>query len=213
MKSSAILYSLYSISMSLKSVFILRRLLHFYHSYIFILIFFIDVNSLTNLQCNQILCLTQPVQYQCIVTDSPILRWRVRNETSVSLSTRTYSDGDILLPTTPLTNVPNFSADLSSIDPLISNILFIVQSCINGYSVHCEDGNGADTNCTINIEGESFVSYCCFVWPNSKRFVRMFCPILLYNKIIIISDSNVVIICVYSHLPFYYLLRSSFPSC
>ena len=92
------------------------------------------------------------------MTGSVILRWRVRNETSTTLGTETYSDGDDPLDdpssTTHLTNVPDFSTVLSSTDPLISNISFIVQSSINGYSVHCEDGNGADTNCTINIEGE-----------------------------------------------------------
>ena len=87
------------------------------------------------------------------MTGSVILRWRVRDETSTGLATETYSDGDNLLPTTPLINAPDFSADLSSTDPLISNISFIVQSSINGYSVHCDDGNG-DTNCTINIQGD-----------------------------------------------------------
>ena len=111
-------------------------------------------SALTTLQCNQVLCLTQPVQYQCIVTGSVILRWRVRDETSTELGTETYSDGDDLSSTTPLANVPGFSTDLSSSNPsIISNISFIVQSSINGYSVHCEDVNGADTNCTISIQG------------------------------------------------------------
>ena len=54
----------------------------------------------------------------------------------------------------PIGGALEFSTDLPSESPnFVSNVSFIVQSSINGYSVHCEDAN-EDVSCTINIEGE-----------------------------------------------------------
>ncbi len=100
------------------------------------------------------LCQTIPVQYQCIVNDSGLLRLRIRDETMTTLDTRTYSDGDGLSSFSPLANVHDFSTDLSSTSPsIISNISFTVQSSINGYTIHCEDG-GDSKNCTIDVAGK-----------------------------------------------------------
>ena len=102
-----------------------------------------------------LLCLTTPVQYQCIVTDSVILRWRVRDETMTSLDTESYINGDALVSFSPIANAPDFSTDLSSISPsIISNISFTVQSSINGYTVLCDDAGGDSENCTINVAGK-----------------------------------------------------------
>ncbi len=101
-----------------------------------------------------LLCPSTPVQYQCIVTDSAILRWRVRDETITSLDSRTYSNGDSLVSFIPITNAPDFSTELSSISPLISNISFTVQSSINGYTILCEVSAQNSENCTINVAGK-----------------------------------------------------------
>ena len=72
-----------------------------------------------------------------------------------TLDTETYSNGDSLVPFSPITNAPDFSTDLSSTNPsIISNISFTVQSSINGYTILCEDAGEDVENCTINIQGE-----------------------------------------------------------
>ena len=103
-------------------------------------------------ECNTVYCLSEPVQYQCIVTGS-VLQWRIRDETMMSLGTQSYIS--ISDPGTfyPITGAAVFSTDLSSTSPsIISNISFTVQSSINGYTIQCEDGNGNE-NCTISIQG------------------------------------------------------------
>ena len=106
-------------------------------------------------QCDSEQCLNKQVEYQCTVTGSIALRWRIRDENMISLATESYSDGDSLTSFTPIgNNAPQFSTDLSSTSPsLISNISFTVQSSINGYTILCEDIGGDDKNCTINIAG------------------------------------------------------------
>ena len=72
----------------------------------------------------------------------------------MSMATVTFSSLTEISSFVPIGGAPEFSTDLSSKSPnFVSNISFIVQSSINGYSVHCEDGI-EDVNCTINIEGE-----------------------------------------------------------
>ena len=71
-----------------------------------------------------------------------------------TLGTKTYSTGDGLVSFTPITNAPDFSTDLSSMIPLISNISFTVQSSINGYTIQCEDEGGDSESCIINIQGK-----------------------------------------------------------
>ncbi len=106
-------------------------------------------------QCDQTFCLNEPVQFQCIVNGSiDILRWRIRDESMTTLNTETYSNGDSIASFLPIPNAPDFSTDLSSMIPLISNISFTVQSSINGYTILCEDFGGDSESCTINIEGE-----------------------------------------------------------
>ena len=89
------------------------------------------------------------MEYQCTVTGSPplILTWRIRNETS-DLGSNTYTSLGITNPTT----LAGFSVEQLSTNPLVSNISFIVQSSINGYTIVCEEG-GDNENCTINIAG------------------------------------------------------------
>ena len=86
------------------------------------------------------------------MTGSPplILTWRIRDETS-ELGNTPYTSISIADPNT-LTG--GFSVQQLSTDPLVSNISFIVQSSINGYTILCEDiGGGDNENCTINIAG------------------------------------------------------------
>ena len=108
-------------------------------------------------------CLNKPVQYQCTVTDSNILIWRIRDENMTSLGTVSYAAVADLV-TTPAPFVPSslpFFTDYTSKSPsLISNISFTVQSSINGYTIHCEDGDGNMEKCTINITGEYLVLFC-----------------------------------------------------
>ncbi len=126
------------------------------------LLFWTGVKSDIQLECGTmgLLCLSTPVQYQCIVTISVILRWRIRDETITSLDTRAYTNGDDLSSTfNPIPDASDFSTDLSSTSPsIISNISFTVQSSINGYSVHCEDAGGDSENCTIYVAGK--IMFC-----------------------------------------------------
>ncbi len=73
----------------------------------------LGVKSAISLQCNQVLCLTTPVQYQCTVNESILLRWRIIDENMTTLDTETYSDGDSLVSFSPITNAPDFSHALS----------------------------------------------------------------------------------------------------
>ncbi len=113
----------------------------------------IDVESTLVLNCIKAeQCLSTPVQYQCTVTDSNILQWRVRDENMTSLGTNVYVTNSNLVTTpVPFLNSLPFFTDYTSKSPsLISNISFTVQSSINGYTIHCEDGDGNMENCTIS---------------------------------------------------------------
>ena len=107
--------------------------------------------DLKSIQAQQ--CLSTSVQYQCTVTDSNILNWRIRNENITSLGTEDYTTGgDLVTTPAPFPNSLPFFNDYTSKSPsLISNISFTVQSSINGYTIHCEDGDGNMENCTINV--------------------------------------------------------------
>ena len=57
----------------------------------------------------------------------------------------------------PFSNsLPIFTDYTSKSLSLISNISFPVQSSINGYTMHCEDGDQNMENCTIDIAGMKF---------------------------------------------------------
>ena len=103
------------------------------------------------------ICLSTSVQYQCTVTDSNVLNWRIRDEKITSLGTDGYSTvADLVTTPAPFPNNLPFFTDYTSKSPsLISNISFTVQSSINGYTIHCEDGDGNMENCTITIASES----------------------------------------------------------
>ncbi len=70
-----------------------------------------------------------------------------------SLGTEQYTNTSDLVPTPgPFPNSLPFFTDFTTKSPsLISNISFTVQSSINGYTIHCEDGDGNMENCTIDI--------------------------------------------------------------
>ena len=109
--------------------------------------------------CNpdqQCLSLSTSVQYQCTVTDSNILLWRIKNENMASLGTQSYTTvADLVTTPDPFPNSLPFFTDYTSKSPsLISNISFTVQSSINGYTIYCEDGDGIMENCTIKIAGD-----------------------------------------------------------
>ena len=98
-------------------------------------------------------CLSTSVQYQCTVTDSNIVLWRIRDENMTSLGTVDYTTvGHLVTTPAPFPNSLPFFTDYTSKSPsLISNISFTVQSSINGYTIHCEDGDGIMENCIINV--------------------------------------------------------------
>ncbi len=103
-------------------------------------------------------CLNTSVQYQCTVTDSipNTLQWRIRDKNKTSLGTVAYiSTSDLVTAPVAFPNSLPFFTDYTSTSPsLISNVSFIVQSSINGYTIHCEDGDGNMEKCTINIAGD-----------------------------------------------------------
>ena len=82
-----------------------------------------------------------------------VLQWRIRDENMTSLGTVLYgTQSDLVTIPAPFPHNLPFFTDLSSTSPsLISNISFTVQSSINGYTIHCEDGDGNMENCTIEV--------------------------------------------------------------
>ena len=71
-----------------------------------------------------------------------------------SLGTKSYTTTSNLATTPgPFNSLPFFTDYTSKSPSLISNISFTVQSSINGYTIHCEDGDGNMENCTIDIIG------------------------------------------------------------
>ena len=109
-----------------------------------------------HVKCCVTACLSTSVQYQCTVTDSALMRWRIRDENMTSLGTVSYDTGSNLVTTPePFTSSLPFFIDYTSKSPsLISNISFTVQSSINGYTIHCEDIDGNMENNTIDIAGD-----------------------------------------------------------
>ena len=105
-------------------------------------------------------CLSTSVQYQCTVTDSNVVLWRIRDENMTSLGTVDYTTvGHLVTTPAPFPNSLPFFTDYTSKSPsLISNISFTVQYSINGYTIHCEDGDGNMENCTIDIAGMEFTT-------------------------------------------------------
>ena len=92
------------------------------------------------------------------MTDSALLRWRIRNESIATLDTESFTNADAVSSFNPIPNAPDFSTDLSSTSPsIISNISFTVQSNINGYTILCEDAGGDIESCTIDIEGDCWL--------------------------------------------------------
>ena len=128
----------------------------------FTFLFIVGVHCVVQLQCGiDEYCLNNdPVQYQCTVTDSHILQWRIRDESMTSLGTNGYTTvADLVTTSAPFPNSLPFFTDFTSKSPsLISNISFTVQSSINGYTIHCADGDGNMENCTIDIPGELVVN-------------------------------------------------------
>ena len=124
----------------------------------FTFLFIVDVHCVVQFQCGiDEYCLNNdPVQYQCTVTDSHILQWRIRDENMASLGTVAYATvADLVTTPAPFSNSLPFFTDYTSKSPsIISNISFTVQSSINGYTIHCEDINGNSENCTIDIAGD-----------------------------------------------------------
>ena len=100
-------------------------------------------------------CLGQLVEYQCTV-DAVVLNWRIFDESQAQLSDGfvTFSSGGISQPNTVGGGV--FTVEQLQQSPVISNISFTVQSSINGYTIHCEDGVAmTNENVTIDIIGMS----------------------------------------------------------
>ena len=120
--------------------------------------------GLVDFSCNSdVKCLKKPVQYQCTVNSTIILQWRIRDENSTSLGTEGYIATNHLV-TTPVAfpnSLPFFTDYTSKSPSLISNISFTVQSSINGYTIHCEDGDGNMENCTIDIAGDTQFTVAC----------------------------------------------------
>ena len=111
-------------------------------------------------------CLNNDLRYQCTVTDSNILLWRIKDENMTSLGTENYSTvTDLVTTPAPFPNSLPFFTDFTSKSPsLISNISFTVQSSINGYTIHCQDGDGNIENCTVVIPGDQLVGHNINLW-------------------------------------------------
>ena len=90
----------------MSAIYLARVTLNF--AIIFSLFLFIDVYGIVEYSCSQmqenIECLNKTVQYQCIVTDSVHLRWRITDENMILKATETYSTSD--LPST-FSSIPN----------------------------------------------------------------------------------------------------------
>ena len=118
----------------------------------------IDVESTVDFNCIPAQqCLSAPVQYQCTVTDSNNILWRIRDENMTSLGTDSYTTNSDLVTTPALfpNSLPFFTDYTSKSPSLISNVSFTVQSSINGYTIHCEDGDLDMEICTIDIAGDT----------------------------------------------------------
>ena len=96
----------------------------------FTFLFIVGIHCVVQLQCGiDEYCLNNdPVQYQCTVTDSNILQWRIRDENMASLGTVAYATvADLVTTPAPFSNSLPFFTDYTSKSPSI-----IVQ-----HIIHC----------------------------------------------------------------------------
>ncbi len=94
-------------------------------------------------------CLSQQVDYQCTVTDSTNLIWRVINDNG------TLQVGYNSFGVAVGQNINNqfFFEQSSEMPSIISNVTFTALTDINGYTVQCGDGQ-TSRNFTVQILGE-----------------------------------------------------------
>ena len=92
-------------------------------------------------------CLNQPVEYQCTVTGA-VFVWRVFDDNGAEIAIVAYNNIVIASPTT--TGAFTFE-QLQEAPMIISNISFIAQSSINGYTIRCEDGTNNEDLVTSGV--------------------------------------------------------------
>ena len=97
-------------------------------------------------------CLDQLVEYQCTVTGTGFLTWRILKDDGTQLGNIvSYSSNGIGASNT-IGGV--FTVEqLQPASPIVSNISFTVQSSINGYTIVCEDSLNMNDSFTINVLG------------------------------------------------------------
>ena len=101
-------------------------------------------------------CLDQLVEYQCTVTGTGFLTWRILDDNGTQFSgtpSYTSNGGGVSVILGEVFTVEQ----LQPSSPVVSNISFTVQSSINGYTIVCQDSATMNNeNLTITISGYLF---------------------------------------------------------
>ena len=97
-------------------------------------------------------CLDQLVEYQCTVTGTGFLTWRVSDNGTQLGNIVSYSSNGI---GASITIGGVFAVEqLQPASPVVSNISFTVQSSFNGYTIVCQDSATMNNeSLTINVSG------------------------------------------------------------
>ena len=98
-------------------------------------------------------CLNQLVEYQCTVTGTGFLTWKILDDNGTQLGgtpSYTSNGGGVSVILGGVFTVEQ----LQPASPVVSSISFTVQSSINGYTIVCEDSATMNNeNLTINVSG------------------------------------------------------------
>ena len=91
---------------------------------------------------------SQHIEYQCTVEIGYILKWHIVAE--YGTCTKIYHELSKLSALEAVTNCPEFKTVLlSTTPPIMSNILFTVESSITGLTIICEDVSGTIEECKL----------------------------------------------------------------
>ena len=119
-------------------------------------IIFTGVNCTIQFQHDTEQCLDQLVEYQCTVTGTgfTLLTWRISEDNGTQFG-NAVNYASIGISNTSTIGGEFTVEQLQPASPIVSNISFIVQSSINGYTIVCEDSINTlnNENLTINIPG------------------------------------------------------------
>ena len=136
----------------IKVLLIIVKFFYFHSKCLYVILIFSGVNCTIQFQHDTEQCLDQPVEYQCTVTGTGFLTWRILEDDGTQLGgtvSYTSSGGGA-----PVTIGGEFTVEQLQSLPIVSNISFTVQSSINGYTIVCEDSAAMNNeNFIINIPG------------------------------------------------------------